>query len=373
MINLRSVEMATVVPLADVERELNQRLKLLQGPGEAPVQLTRMANLVIFTTSPGRAALIEAQLPEIVAVHPARVLLLTGELGPNDKPLETAVRVRPIQVGRRQAFCEQVNLSAGGPSVDRLPFAVRALLIGDLPTNLWWAASMPPPLAGALLFDLAEQAEQIMYDSLGWPDPARGVAATAGWLEQVERPASGGWRVASDLNWRWLKYWRRLAAQALDPASAPGAAETVTELYAEHGPHGVVQAWELVSWLTLRLGWTVKGSKVNPGTEMVWYCTTAHGDARVCIHRLEEGPPALRRLRIVCKLNDKPAAMNLVAERSHRLAIQLEGVEGEPRTITLPPLTPAEVVGRQLSDRERDPVFLASMKVAQVMAQSVLG
>ena len=75
-----------------------------------------------------------------------------------------------------------------------LPFAVRALLIGDLPTNLWWAAPVPPPFAGPLLYELAEHAQQIVYDSMGWPDPAHGVAATAGWLEQIERadgPAAG--------------------------------------------------------------------------------------------------------------------------------------------------------------------------------------
>ena len=39
----------------------------------------------------------------------------------------------------------------------------------------------------------------------------RGVAATASWLDRIERMGAGGrWRVASDLNWRRLKYWRRL-------------------------------------------------------------------------------------------------------------------------------------------------------------------
>ena len=42
--------------------------------------------------------------------------------------------------------------------------------------------------------------------------------------------------MASDLNWRRLKYWRRLLLQALEPASAPGAAETVSEVLVEHGP-----------------------------------------------------------------------------------------------------------------------------------------
>src|SRR5947209_1237035 len=114
MTNPRSLAMASVVPLEDVERELNHRMAALQGPDDGPVLRTRIANLVIFCSSPGRAALIEASLPEVVAVHPARVLLLTGEPGPTEKPLTSAVRVRPIKVGRRQAFCEQVNLTAGG-------------------------------------------------------------------------------------------------------------------------------------------------------------------------------------------------------------------------------------------------------------------
>jgi hypothetical protein len=64
--------------------------------------------------------------------------------------------------------------------------------------------------------------------------------------------------------------------------------------------------------------------------------------------------------------------MNLVAEGRQRLAIRLEGIESAPRTITVPPQSDAELVGRQLSDRERDPVFRQSMAVARVMAQSLL-
>ena len=45
----------------------------------------------------------------------------------------------------------------------------------------------------------------------------------------------------------------------------------------------------------------------------------------------------------------------------------------EPRTLTVPALSSAEVVGRQLSDRERDLVFRDSMATAQVMAQSLVG
>src|SRR5262249_51210731 len=161
---------------------------------------------------------------------------------------------------------------ACGAEVDRMPFAVRPFLVGDLPVNLWWAAPVPPPMAGPLLYELGEYAQQIIYDSIGWPEPARGVAATTGWLEQVERADSVRWRVASDLNWRRLKYWRRVLRQALDPASAPGAAESANEVLVDHGPHASVQAWELVSWLARRMRWRIQGGKVTPNVEMVWRC-----------------------------------------------------------------------------------------------------
>ena len=54
-------------------------MKALQGPGAAPVQRARMSNLVIFCNSLEQAILINAQVPDIEAVHPARVLLLVGE------------------------------------------------------------------------------------------------------------------------------------------------------------------------------------------------------------------------------------------------------------------------------------------------------
>ena len=347
------VQEAVSVPLRDIERELSRQLRALQGADETPVLRARMSNLVIFCARKDTGDSVAAQLSDIVAVHPARVLLLIGESGLEDAEITATVHVRAHRLDNRQQACtEQVTLHAAGPSVGRLPFAVRALQVGDLPTNLWWASPQPPSMAGPLLYDLAERTQQIIYDSLGWMEPARAVAATATWLEQIERECAGGhWRVASDLNWRRLKYWRRLLAQALDPGSAPGAAESVSEILVEHGPHAVVQAWELMSWLSSILGWQVLTGKVRPGVELSWRFACEHGEPRLRIRRLEEGPPEIRRVRIACQLEDKPVALNLVAE-SERLAILLEGVEAAPRTMSVPKQTPAELIGRA-SCRER--------------------
>jgi len=362
------------VPLAAIERELLRRVHVLQAPGAAPMQRACMSNLVIFCDRPELAHAVTEAVPSLVAEHPARVLLLLGEAGVKGDDLKATicVRSRPGGLGRR-LFSEQVTLHATGTAVGRLPSAVRELLIGDLPYNLWWAVPQPPPLGGVLLHDLTENVEQIIYDSIGWPDPVHGVLATAAWLAQFERRHDHGvWRVASDLNWRRLKYWRRLLTQALDPASAPGALESVTEVLLEHGPHAVVQAWELVSWLTGRLGWRVQGGKVERGVELIWHCEGPQGPVQLRIRRLEAGPPSIRQMRIACTLNGKPGALTFSVEDERRLAVIPEGTGAEPRTVTVPPQPLAELLGRQLSDRERDPIFRESMATARVLAQSIL-
>ena len=368
-----TVDYGVVVPLHEVERELARQMQALKGDQHAPVLRARMSNQVIYCPRRERADKITVRIHEVTQVHPSRVLLLISD-GDPAAGLTAAVRVRGHKIDKRaQACSEQVTITVPPGQVHRLPFAVRSLVIGDLPMNLWWASYQPPPFGGQLLYELGEHAQQIIYDSLGWEEPARGVAATATWLEQVERTdAASGWRVASDLNWRRLKYWRRLAMQALEPASAPGAVESMTEILLEHGPHAVVQGWLLLSWLSRQLGWKVQGGKVQKGVEMVWRFVAPHGDVAVRIRRLEQGPAEIRRVRFACSIEAKPAALNLVVESEQRLAIVPEGIPGEPRTLTLPPLTPAELIGRQLSDRERDPVFRESMAAAQVMAQSVL-
>ncbi len=365
---------AVAVPLSEVESELARQLKAVQAPGEKPVLRACLSNLVIFCDQAALAQSVAAEVPAIVAVHPARVLLLISEPGSNAGELTSAVCVRAHRARSGREICsEQVTLHARGPAIERLPYAVRGLLIGDLPTNLWWAAPEPPPLAGALLYDLAEHAQQIIYDSLGWVEPARGVVAVASWLPQIEgSPGQGPWRVVSDLNWRRLKYWRRLLGQALDPASAPGALESITELLVEHGPHAVIQAWELVSWLAARLGWRVQAGKVQPGVEICWRVQAYQGEVRIRIRRLAEGPSEVRRLRLACTLHGKPGALNLVVEDQRRLAVVPEGIDAAARTVTVQPQARAGLVGRQLSDRERDPIFRESMAVAGVLAQGVL-
>jgi glucose-6-phosphate dehydrogenase assembly protein OpcA len=367
-------ETKTSVPLGEIESELSQRLRAVQGGGEAPIQQAHMSNLIVFCNKAELGVSVGEQIPAVAAQHPARVLLLIGEEEPGDNDVRAEVEVRTQPAENHRLVCwEQVTFRARGAGIARLPFLVRELLIGDLPTNLWWAAPIPPPFAGDLLFDLTEHIQQIVYDSQGWMEPARGVSATAQWLVKFERgPQSGRFRVASDLSWRRLKYWRRILAQALDPIAAPGALTSISEVSIEHGPHAVTQAWQLVSWLASRLGWRVKAGKMQPNVEIVWRAASAYGQVQIRIKRLGEGPPRIERVRVACAVAGKPAAFNISVHDDRRLAILPEGTGASCRTMTIHTQPVPEMVGRQLSDREPDPAFQQSMAVAQIFAQSLM-
>ena len=360
------------VPLGSVERELGRLLKEVNGPGDAPVHRARMSNLVIYCTDEAHAAEVVAQVPEIVKIHPARVLLLIADEHAPTEEVKASVLVRQAGHGSRLA-AEQVTLRAGGHASQHLPFAVRSLLIGDLPTNVWWANTRPPPLAGPVLDDLAENAQQVIYDSLGWADPHRGVSAASTWLSRFERNDDDGrWRVASDLNWRRLKYWRRLLSQEFSPSINPGALDTVSAITIEHGPHAVTQAWQLAGWLASRLGWKIQATKFKQGHEIAFQLVAPHGTLSLIIDRLPEGASEIHRVHVSCSVGGKLGALNFVAEDECRLSVQPEGIDAAPRTLTAKPTPIAEIVGRQLSDRDPDPVFREAMVAAHLLAQAVL-
>jgi glucose-6-phosphate dehydrogenase assembly protein OpcA len=361
------------VSLDGVEAELGRlRLELKSG-AHGPIMHARMSNLVVFCSKREQADLASSILPDILALHPARTILAVAE-SERANGISASVSVRANSAPDQQPFCtEQITLHASAKLLETIPYAVRELLIGDLPTNLWWADSNPPSLAGPIMYELAESAQQIIYDSLGLTDPHRGIAATASWLVKLEMDRAGiTWRVASDLNWRRLKYWRRLLSQTLDPASFPGVLETIREVAVEHGPHGVTQAWELVGWIASCLNWRVRTGHIDDGVEISWAAEAAHGPLTVRMHRLSKGPNEVTGVQINHCRGGIASLTKMQRIDDLHLAAMVEGAGTELRTVTARPQSVAEMIGRQLSDREPDPLFRRSMTVAQVFAKSVL-
>jgi hypothetical protein len=98
----------------------------------------------------------------------------------------------------------------------------------------------------------------------------------------------------------------------------------------------------------------VETGRVEPGREIAWRFTAPHGPLRVRVQRLDQGPPEVRRVQVACRLDGKPGAITLSADDGRLLTSVLEGADAAPRALTVPPSTAAELIGRQLSDRQRD-------------------
>jgi glucose-6-phosphate dehydrogenase assembly protein OpcA len=331
----------------------------------APRTRACMSNLIVYCASSAQTAAAAAELPVAVQVHPARVLLLEGD----PKRLDSAPQAEVSALcvlgdGGRQICSEHVLLVAGGKGVERLVSVARTLLIGDLPTALWWTVPEPPPLAGALFDELAELANQVIFDSRGWPDPVRGVAAMGDWAE-------GEGRRVADLSWRRLEPWRRIVARALDPAQAPGALAGLDEVRIAHGPHGLTQAWYLIGWLAAHLGWRASGGAIQTGVEIRWELAAPGRKVRVVVERLPDGPPEIVGASLHWQGPDGPETLRLTQLDEHRLAA-FSGSEPSPRwLVATAPTALAPLVAAQLSHHGHDGRFRDTLRLARAMARDL--
>lgn len=345
-----------------MERELEAmwRAATAGTDPERPVFRACMSNLVALCRSDREASQVMAELGEILAVHPARAFVLVADQTAETAPLDAYVAAHCHLRDGAQVCGESVTLTGQGATAARLPSTTRALLVGDLPTTLWWATPEAPFLGGALYAELATMASQVIFDSLGWLDPVGGMAAMSRVRES--RP------LLTDVCWRRLRGWRRILSQGLDPAFAPGAIASVGQLEIEHGPHALSQAWLLVGWLACRLGWTPEGGKISPGTELTWRFQARHGRISVTARRLGEGEPEIRTLRVAPAAGQRAPGLVFKSFGRGRLTVHNESAGGGARTLALGAPTRAAMVARQLSDLAPDPTFRNTFRVACAMA-----
>ena len=336
--------------------------------GMEPATRACMSNLLIWCKTQEQARGLPIEIGAIVEKHPSRVLLLVGEPETENAGLSASVSAvcHPASAGG-QICSEHVTLSAPGSSVQRLPSIARPLLIGDLPTTLWWVASEPPPAAGALFDDLAIMADHVIYDSAGWLDPVRGVLLVAAWEMGLETR-----RVVSDLAWRRGKPWRRLVGQTLDPRLVPGALESIDEVEIEHGPHALPQAWFLIGWLAGRLGWQPVAGKVAPGAEITFGFESATRPLRVTARRLPSGESELSRVAIRWNAKAGKGVATFAWDGQERLVVLAGSSSASARVLSFRRESRASLVARQMAKLFHDPLFRDTLALSRRMAEALL-
>jgi hypothetical protein len=353
------------VPVPAIERELEAlwRVSAKGADAEQPVVRACMSNLIVFCRTDQEAGVVAGELPDVLGRHPARALVLVGDEKAGGDSIDAWVSAHCHVREGTQVCGESVTLSARGNAARRLPSTARSLLVGDLPTNLFWATPEAPPLSGALYTELAGMTDQVIFDSLGWLEPVRGMEAM-GKLNH-DRP------LLHDVCWRRLRGWRRILSQGFDPAFAPGLIENLGSVTLQHGPHALTQCWLLVGWLARRLGWQPEGGKIAGGAELTWRFTSPRGPIRVTAQRLPEGPSEILSLVAAAQGSGAAPALRFTNAGQGQLSVESGGPNPGTRSLTIPAGSRATMVARQLSDLAPDPLFRDTLAVACTMAAAL--
>ena len=227
---------------------------------ETPDARAVMSNLVIFRER-AEAEDVDVEAPlrdglvvEVARCHPSRVVLLVHARSDLEcrTPLPAAVGILTFGPAEARHAVEQIAVRSQGLE-QSLPSIVRRLVLGDLPTSVWWTEdlSQTPPLA-----ELATMGRQFVYDSRQWRDVRAGISTVAGLLEHPHAPD------LADLNWRRLAPLRQavsrgLAAAGRGPAGRDGAPvlrdAPGLAIQLQHAPGEEALACLMIGWLTSRL------------------------------------------------------------------------------------------------------------------------
>jgi glucose-6-phosphate dehydrogenase assembly protein OpcA len=357
-------------------------------PGdESRRAVTRAAawNLVVPCTAATEAA-ARAAVGQVVAAHPARVLLLVAGDGSREMTASVTALCYRLGSAERQVCCEMIALRARGDCVRHLPDAVRALLAPDLPVAVWWPGGDPgehgrdvtrgaanPMLLAA---PLAPLADRWVVDT-GAGENGRALAATASFV-----PGLRG--TVSDLAWMRLLPWRELTAQFFDPPAFRSCLPCLDRLDAwvapGAGPRAEAFLW--LGWVAARLGWQVE----SPTDSESWRLRRPNGDAAAAVRRDEPTdlprssystdeqraalPGELRAVRLAS--TEREISFTIARHPwsdCATLVVSTEGACPLPRVVRLPGSERARLLAAALGEPRRDPLYPDALAVAARLVQ----
>ena len=318
--------------LAELEKDLRAMWRSTAGSpgaasgGSAPragsVYRAAMSNLVV-AVDPERHARFAKVLIEITRHHPSRLLLV--EIGARGSPelyAEVAALCHLRPAGG-YVCSEQIILRGDAEAGALVPSAVRALLLGNLPTVLLdLHGGVPRPWIG----ELAERADLVLADTSESPS----LEDAASVWRAIDRDTDNRVR---DLAWSRLMPWREILAEGFDTAHLASACRNLREVTLEHGSgdaEGVPSCLLLLAgWLASRLGWRVRSADPDgaafdapQGSVRVRFTRNAGGrSGHLHCVRVRSGPPHGLELRVTHHPKHREAMIEISGPTSQTVEV----------------------------------------------------
>ena len=358
----KAIEGPRRVDLAVIESEL---AALWHSPKDPVLQgtVTRacMSNLIVCCGTRAKADVLSREIPQIVQARPSRVLLLVRDEQAAPQ-VEAFVSAQCFLSGPGKRICsEQVTVLAGGEACRRLPSIARLLLVGDVPTVLWWAAGDEPPLCGSAFHELAAVSDRVLIDTADGREVRSLLPTVADWVSGARKNQS-----FSDLAWGRTRSWRQLIGQMLDPAICPGALRGVDRITVKHGSRAWSQAWFLIAWLADRLGWQLANALAG---ETLTFRTSEHS-ITVSLEMLEAGND-LETIEISWMTSQGHRTATFDRVPDGQLSAVLDGDIASTRHLNVRNETTSERIIEEMVAPGTDAVFQGALEVARGMAEAL--
>ncbi|MEN9216805.1 MAG: glucose-6-phosphate dehydrogenase assembly protein OpcA [Gloeomargarita sp. HHBFW_bins_162] len=251
------------VSLSEIESELGQIWLGVDGDEDTGPRAVRAATftLVVYE-SPDLAEQIVPSVEGLAVQNPCRVIHLRPQAGAVEMPLTARVAAYCPMQKRGQTnliCCEYITLMGSRAALERSLGLINALLIGDLPTYLWWQAHPDPEdvLLQGLIHLRERGGMRVLVDSATFAQPEQGLLDLQK-LMNMNVPLA-------DLNWSRLSAWQELTAEAFDPPDRRADLPKIDQVVIDHEKGNPAQALLFFGWLASRLNWVPQSHTVVRG------------------------------------------------------------------------------------------------------------
>ena len=342
------VPLREIPTLDEVERRLVQMWSELAKDGKTVLRAGKMNLVVVPAPGDALAGLLE-DLGKITDMSPGRVLVVSVRDGQGEDSFTPWIAAHcHMGPGGHPVCSEQVVLEVAGAARDRVPEAVRRLLVSDMPVFIWWRA----PLVGQrLLLPLLEVADRFILNSVTQEDEDRALPVLA-WMTEHR-----GWRGSvGDLAWMRTDPWREIVAAMFDDLDARARLPRLrtVEIECAGGDACGSPGLYLAGWLASRLGWTVERPDL-----------VRRPDGELVAISLRPGPSSVPgRITQVRLKTDEGSTFEASRTRCEGPGVRVLGAGRPPSLRRIQPLDDRALLHGELQRDGHDPVFEAALRAA---------
>ena len=339
--------MSIAVDVGGIEKELASLWR--NQSAEKSQALTRACswNFIVFANDEAAFKSAKGYADVMVRSVPTRsILVLNQPYATTGKAVEAFVSANcQIGAGGGKLLCtEEINIESRGKGAEHVPSLLRALVVPDVPTALWWAGNPPDNAAAVRL--LLSGVERLIVDTSNAGDGSLAkLANVGGLLDGV---------TLVDLNWLRTATLRSLLASLFEPPVGPAPLWDIARVQLGVSSSSMPAAKLMLGWLISRLKWTVQ-ERIPRGAGASWRMLSR--DERPIGVDVEVVPNSVRASgldRLVIETTDGSRYGFTASEGS---SVQVEGAPGGVRTFSAAEPPTEQLLVAALGARGRDRLY----------------